>query len=222
MLIGPDNFLFTFNEIKNYFNFSFSSSQKDLSYLSLKSIDGLICHEQFADNKEIKKLLDIADCFKVLATNKSKSNHKNFDYLLKLPTTIKEINSLVESSAIKKKYNENSSIKIKSYLLNKNEKKLVKSNNFIILTEKEIQLLELFLKNSKPISKNDILNQVWHYSSDADTHTVETHIYRLRKKINDKFSDEKFILNDKKGYHIWKKETKLLLIYFPQNIEREL
>ena len=47
-----------------------------------------------------------------------------------------------------------------------------------------------------------IFDQVWHYSSDADTHTVETHIYRLRKKINDKFSDEKFILNNKKGYYL--------------------
>ena len=49
---------------------------------------------------------------------------------------------------------------------------------------------------------------VWNYSSDADTHTVETHIYRLRKKINDKFSDETFILNNKQGYYIWKKEIK--------------
>ena len=72
----------------------------------------------------------------------------------------------------------------------------------IILTEKEIQLLELFLKNKKPISKNKILSSVWNYSSDADTHTVETHIYRLRKKINDKFSDENFIVNTKDGYSL--------------------
>ena len=63
-----------------------------------------------------------------------------------------------------------------------------------------MQLLELFLKNKGPISKDKILSFVWNYSSDADTHTVETHIYRLRKKINDKFSDENFIVNTKKGY----------------------
>jgi len=80
--------------------------------------------------------------------------------------------------------------------------KLVKNNpkKPVSLTEKEIQLLELFLKNKKPISKKKILSSVWNYSSDADTHTVETHIYRLRKKINDKFSDEKFIINTKDGY----------------------
>ena len=68
--------------------------------------------------------------------------------------------------------------------------------------EKEVQLLELFLNKKKPISKDDILSSVWNYASDADTHTVETHIYRLRKKISEKFLDEEFIQNDKKGYYL--------------------
>ena len=74
-------------------------------------------------------------------------------------------------------------LKLKNYFLNKNERKLSKDNKYIILTEKEIQLLELFLNFNKPIPKNIILSTVWNYSSDADTHTVETHIYRLRKKL---------------------------------------
>ena len=86
--------------------------------------------------------------------------------------------------------------------MNKKEKKLYKQNNFIILTEKEIQLLEIFLENKDPISKDNILSTVWNYSAEADTHTVETHIYRLRKKINEKFNDEKFILNNKQGYYL--------------------
>ena len=84
--------------------------------------------------------------------------------------------------------------------MNKNEKRLVKDKNYISLTEKEIQLLELLLLNEKPISKNKILEEVWKYSTSADTHTVETHIYRLRKKIKSKFKDENFILNNKSGY----------------------
>ena len=115
---------------------------------------------------------------------------------------MKDINSIVENTAAKKKFIKNSSIQIKSYLLNKNEKKLSKSDDFIILTEKEVQLLELFLGSKKPLSKDAILSSVWNYSTDADTHTVETHIYRLRKKINDRFMDEKFILNSKEGYHL--------------------
>ena len=90
-----------------------------------------------------------------------------------------------------------------------NEKRLVKDKNYISLTEKEIQLLELLLLNKKPISKNKILEEVWKYSTSADTHTVETHIYRLRKKIKSKFKDENFILNDKNGYLLWKKEIRL-------------
>ena len=60
----------------------------------------------------------------------------------------------------------------------------------------------LFLSKKKPISKDYILSNVWNYSADADTHTVETHIYRLRKKINEKFMDENFILNNKDGYYL--------------------
>ena len=126
----------------------------------------------------------------------------NFDAFLDLPASLKEINLIVENTVIKEKFSKNSSIEIKSYLLNKNEKKLSKLEKFIILTEKEVMLLELFLKNKKPISKNNILSTVWNYSPDADTHTVETHIYRLRKKIVDKFLDDNFILSNKDGYYL--------------------
>ena len=70
------------------------------------------------------------------------------------------------------------------------------------MTEKEIQLLETLLTKKKPISKKQILKEVWSYASDADTHTVETHIYRLRKKIMDEFQDEKFLISEKVGYSI--------------------
>ena len=82
------------------------------------------------------------------------------------------------------------------------EKKLKNNNLFIALTEREVQLIELLFTEKKPLSKNIILKKIWRYADDADTHTVETHIYRLRKKILDKFSDEKFIANSKLGYSI--------------------
>ena len=133
---------------------------------------------------------------------KKKKISNKYDAFLELPCSLKEINIVVENVTAKKIFSKNSSIKIKNYILDKNEKKLFKNNIFVILTEKEIQLLELFLKNKSSISKSEILSKVWHYSSDADTHTVETHIYRLRKKINGKFLDENFILNNKDGYYI--------------------
>ena len=125
-----------------------------------------------------------------------------YDAYLELPAGLKEINAAVENISARSKFIENSSIKIKNYLLNKNEKKLYKLKESITLTEKEIQLLELFLEKKTAISKENILSAVWNYSADADTHTVETHIYRLRKKISDKFMDEEFILNNTKGYYL--------------------
>jgi len=160
----------------------------------------LFHHDALKDNKQ-KDFIYKSTAIKIYASDK-KNASSNFDAFLELPVSLNEINSIIENVVAKKKFNQNSSLKVKNYLLNKNEKKLLKNNNFVILTEKEVQLLELFLNNKKPISKNDILSSVWNYSSDADTHTVETHIYRLRKKISDKFTDEEFILNNKNGYYL--------------------
>ena len=200
LISAPESFLSSLNELKHYFKFELITKQKNLLKTSYNNFDGFICHE---DNYEIvKKSLPSINCFKVFATYNKLQNKKNFDYILKLPASITEINNIIESSAAKNQFSKNSSIKIKNYFLDKNEKKLFKGDKFIILTEKEIQLLELLLSEKKIFSKSSILSSVWHYSSDADTHTVETHIYRLRKKINEKFSDENFLLNTKEGYHI--------------------
>ncbi len=168
----------------------------------LNTFDGVICHSNFTTDKRINKILSKLDCLKILVDKENKNILNHFDDIITLPTTLNEINNIIEARAAKNQFNRNSSIKVKKYFLDKNEKKLTKENDFVELTEKEIKLLELFLKNQHPISKNEILSKVWHYSKDADTHTVETHIYRLRKKINDKFSDENFILNDKQGYYL--------------------
>lgn len=152
-------------------------------------------------NKKQKDFIENKKTIKICVGKKEDLSNK-YDANLVLPATIKELNAVIENTFAKNKFNKNSSIKVKSYLLNKNEKKLSKLNDFIILTEKEVQLIELFLNNHKPIPKDKILSLVWNYSSDADTHTVETHIYRLRKKITNKFTDEKFILNNKDGYYL--------------------
>ena len=163
--------------------------------------DIILFHVDILKDKAQKDFINKANSIKI-CVGKRKDLTQSFDGILELPTSLKEINSIIENTVAKKKFNINSSIEIKNYFLNKNEKKLFKLDDFIILTEKEIQLLELFLDKKKPISKDSILSFVWNYSSDADTHTVETHIYRLRKKINEKFMDENFILNNKDGYYL--------------------
>ena len=194
-ILGPSSFISTLNELKMFLKFNcLSEDLNNESNIILFHIGSLL------DNK-LKQYIQSNKSIKICAGNK-KELTGDYDANLELPATLKEINSIIENTAAKKKFNLNSSITVKNYLLNKNEKKLSSNDSYIILTEKEVQLIELFLDNKKPISKDKILSLVWNYSSDADTHTVETHIYRLRKKITDKFKDEKFILNSKDGYYL--------------------
>ena len=195
LILGPRSFYTTLNELKSFLKFN-SISEKNSS-----NFDVILFHEDALNDKENNKILRDSRKLKICASNK-KEKSNSYDAFLELPSSLKEINSIVESVVAKNRFSKNSSIEIKKYFLNKNEKKLSKKENEIILTEKEIQLLELLLNTKKPISKDKILSSVWNYSSDADTHTVETHIYRLRKKINDKFSDENFIVNCKDGYSL--------------------
>ncbi|MDA7715602.1 winged helix-turn-helix domain-containing protein [Pelagibacteraceae bacterium] len=195
LIFGPSSFIATLDELKPFLKFN--SVFDDLN----KDHDVILFHEDALNQKEQKDIINSSNSIKICASSKKKSSN-TFDICIELPATLKEINTALENIIAKKRFNKNSSIKIKNYLLNKNEKKLFKSNDFIILTEKEVQLLELFLENKKPISKDNILAYVWKYSLETDTHTVETHIYRLRKKIIDKFMDKKFILNNKDGYYL--------------------
>ena len=194
-ILGPSSFVSTLNELKIYLKFN--PSIDDLNDNPI----AILFHIDALQDVNQKNYIDSKDSIKICVGKKNELKD-NFDANLELPTTLKEINAIIENTVAKKKFNKNSSIIIKDYLLNKNEKKLSKSSDFIILTEKEVQLLELFLNSKKPLSKDRILSLVWNYSSDADTHTVETHIYRLRKKITEKFMDQKFILNDKNGYYL--------------------
>ena len=195
LVYASNSFVSTLNELRPFLKFNHFTSAPKTGY------DIILFHDEVLKDKKIKNLIDKSDLLKVCVSNNKKQISK-CDAIVQLPTTLKEINNTLENIFAKKKFVKNSSIKVKNYLLDKNEKKLIKNSNSIILTEKEVQLIELLLNNAKPLSKDDILSSVWNYSADADTHTVETHIYRLRKKINQKFMDEEFILNSKDGYHL--------------------
>ena len=127
---------------------------------------------------------------------------KNFLDFSDLPLSFKKLLELINIKLIKLKFNQQSKITIKGYELNLNSKFLSKGNLKLKLTEKEIEII-LYL-NSKKIKHNvaDLQKNIWGYAANMETHTVETHIYRLRKKISDLFKDEKFILSHKNGYFI--------------------
>ena len=127
---------------------------------------------------------------------------KNFLDFNDLPLSLKKLLELINIKLIKLKFNQQSKIIIKGYELNLNSKFFSKGSLKLKLTEKEIEII-LYL-NDKKIEHNvaDLQENIWGYSTGLETHTVETHIYRLRKKISDLFKDKKFILSHKNGYFI--------------------
>ena len=176
--------------------------------------------EEIKENLPFKiiKLKNEEDLEKKLDLNRSdyliisKTNHKLLQNIIitdkifldfiDLPLSFKKLLELINIKLIKLKFNQQSKITIKGYELNLNSKFFSKDNLKLKLTEKEIEII-LYL-NDKKIKHNvaDLQKNIWGYSANMETHTVETHIYRLRKKISDLFKDEKFILSHKNGYFI--------------------
>ena len=104
---------------------------------------------------------------------------------------------------IQKKYQDQSSINVKEFFLDINSRELKKGNITLKLTERETDMI-LFLNNSKkPVNVEALEKEIWQHSSELETHTVETHIYRLRKKIKAEFGNDDLIKSNKNGYTIW-------------------
>ena len=120
------------------------------------------------------------------------------DKVYKISVLLEKINVFL----IKKKYNFQSQLNIKNYDLNLNSRTISNQNKNLTVAEREVDII-LFLKEKNlPQSIDKLQNEVWGYSKFLETHTVETHIYRLRKKIKDKFDDDSFILTLSDGYKI--------------------
>ena len=192
--------------MQNVFIINFSSLYKILDEfkenLSFKIIE-------FENEEEFKKNLDLDRLdFLVISKNYHKlllNNNitdKNLLVFNDLPLSLKKLLELINIKLIKLKFNQQSKIIIKGYELNLNSKFFSKDNLKLKLTEKEIEII-VYLNNKK--IKHDVADlqeNIWGYSAGMETHTVETHIYRLRKKISDLFKDKKFILSHKNGYFI--------------------
>jgi len=164
---------------------------------------------KFENKEDFKKTtdLDITNCLIISKTNRklllsNNITNKNFLDFNDFPLSLKKLLELINIKLIKLKFNYQSKIIIKGYELNLNSKFFSKDNLNLKLTEKEIEII-LYLYNAK--TKHDVADlqkNIWGYSINMETHTVETHIYRLRKKISDLFKDENFILSHKSGYFI--------------------
>ena len=137
----------------------------------------------------------------LVITEKKNSKFKNHLQII-FPMKISKLIEKVNIQFIKSKSKENSNISIGKYTLNVNSRELMMNSNSLNLTEKEVNLI-LCLQNSvKPINIKNLQRKVWGYRNSLETHTVETHVHRLRKKILSTFNFNDFIKSDKDGYYL--------------------
>ena len=182
----------------------------EILFIILKEIKENLKFEIFDFKKDYKiSKLDNSTYGNYLIVVKSLSNFINKDiekkklYLIEnLPIKIDKFIEKINIQLLKQKYNYQSEIRINKYKLNLNSREISLNKKLIKLTEREIDIILFLNENKKPINIDILQKEVWGYSSELETHTVETHIYRLRKKLKDKFNDEEFILSLKKGYQI--------------------
>ncbi len=127
---------------------------------------------------------------------------KNMLIIDKFPIQLDKLIDKINIYLIQHQYNFKSKLKIKDYLLNINSRVISKNNKELKLTEKEIDIILFLNKYNVPQKIDTLQKKIWKYSSDLETHTVETHVYRLRKKIKDSFNDDKFITSSENGYLI--------------------
>ena len=194
-MIKQNVFIVNFNslyeilgEIKEDLSFKIIKYDKEVDFLK-------------ASNSDTRNSLIISKSNQKLLLNKN-IKEKNLLNCDGFPLHLNKLLELINIQLIKLRFNYQSKINIKGYELNLNSKFFSKDNLSLKLTEKEIKII-LYLNEMK--TKHDVLDlqkNIWDYSPDIETHTVETHIYRLRRKIDNKFNDMNFILSHQNGYFI--------------------
>ena len=167
------------------------------------NIENFVNENDFIVNSslDLKNSLIISRSKKKLLFDK-KLDNKNFLDLSLFPIPLNKLVELINIQLIKLKFNYQSKINIKGYELNLNSKFFSKNNLSLKLTEKEIEIILYLNKTKIKHDVADLQKNIWSYKADMETHTVETHIYRLRKKMSDLFKDEAFISSHENGYFI--------------------
>ncbi len=138
----------------------------------------------------------------LIISNKKYSDIHNEFVLDHSPINIFKLVEKINIEFLKLQFNSQSEVIVKNYTIDLNSREMLKNNIKLKLTEKEINTIIYLSKSNKPVSIDELQEKVWSYQSDMETHTVETHIYRLRKKILSVFGDNEFIFSEKNGYQI--------------------
>ena len=188
-------------EINDYSKFNLNKTNlKDINKVDLTS-SIILSKFIYKDELILRKKISPNKIIFLLENSKSVQNINNYKYIF-IPFNINNFIEKINVQLLKKKFNDQSFIKISSYILNLNSRIISNDVGNLKLTEKEINIILFLEKNKKPQKVSVLENEVWSYASELETHTVETHIYRLRKKIFNKFKDNNFILSKEDGYLI--------------------
>jgi hypothetical protein len=163
-------------------------------------------------HQDMEKLIkdkdfDLKNSLIITNPNNKLNSNKNLDdmnilNLYNYPILFNKLIELINIQLIKIKFNHQSRIVVKNYEIDLNSKTLTKNHLILKLTEKEAEIILHLNKNKNKHNVLELQKDIWGYSADIDTHTVETHVYRLRKKISNKFNDENFILSYPEGYSL--------------------
>ena len=144
------------------------------------------------DKNKLQELeFDQFENYLIVSSVKSVELKNNF-VLENLPIKLDKLIQTININFLKTNFIKKSDVKIGKYKLDLNSRKIILDNLSLSLTEKEVEMI-IFIKSNINVTIKELQNNVWGYSSNLETHTVETHIYRLRKKMKDKFGDDAFI-----------------------------
>ena len=174
-------------EVKDFLNFEVVNYENENVFL-----------EKIEKENSIKNYTIVTKKF----LNNKNINQKSIIYLDNTPINFISLIDKINTNLLKQRFSFQSNINIKNYTLNLNSRVISRNENELKLTEREIEIILFLNDKKKPQNINILQKEVWSYATDLETHTVETHIYRLRKKISDKFNDSDFILSSKEGYLI--------------------
>ena len=174
-------------EVKDFLNFEVVNYENENVFL-----------EKIEKENSIKNYTIVTKTF----LNNKNINQKSIIYLDNTPINFISLIDKINTNLLKQRFSFQSNINIKNYSLNLNSRVISRNKNELKLTEREIEIILFLNDKNKPQNINILQKEVWSYATDLETHTVETHIYRLRKKIGDKFNDNNFIVSSKEGYLI--------------------
>ena len=138
----------------------------------------------------------------LVISNKKYLNIDNQFVLDNTPINIFKLIEKINIEFLKIQFNHQSEVRVNKYTIDLNSKEMLLNKTRLKLTEKEINTIKYLSRSNKPVTIDELQDKVWSYQSDMETHTVETHIYRLRKKILNTFNDKEFIISKKNGYQI--------------------